>query len=189
MVIVTQLFLAMETNFHLFNYYKFFTNAYIYTHWLPFGSRVTFPALVTCSPLHAFDSWGSSVPWQAWFSLKNKGQKLKMLVELGECPSLQTFLFCQDRLKQFRNIFCRSVFIGFIVFTFWPSGPLSPGSPGSPTSPLGPGRPAVPSSPTKPLWPWMHTIICVKRNCVNVNSKCWIKSIIVLKYSFVLRKI
>ena len=37
----------------------------IYTHWLSFESNITFPALVTCSPFHAFDSWGSSVPWQS----------------------------------------------------------------------------------------------------------------------------
>lgn len=33
------------------------------THWLSFGSHVTFLALITCGPHHAFYSQGSPVSW------------------------------------------------------------------------------------------------------------------------------
>lgn len=49
------------------------------THWLSFGSHVTFLALVTCGPLHALDSQGSPVPWQSWLSLNQQGSGVKMI--------------------------------------------------------------------------------------------------------------
>lgn len=83
------------------------------THWLSFGSYFTIFALVTSSPDHALEAWGSPVPRQSWLSLR-KGQEFNMNTQILSNAALAVYYFINYLLtrwssfsrKSWKSTFC-----------------------------------------------------------------------------------